>query len=342
MHATFLDSFIHTLCQKAQNGKHPSHAAVGRRYAASICSHFDLQIPSANARLPRHMHIITDKTCTFYSHPGHPERPERISRTEEKLRSHKDLPLTWVEPMIAPDDALLRAHSAEHLQRLERAEDFDMDTPYYEGIARFARRSVGGALKALQLARLGKPAFSLMRPPGHHAMKAKAMGFCYLNNIAVAVLEARAAGCKKVAVFDFDVHHGNGTEAILLNQPGVSFFSIHQFPCYPGTGTRNVGNNCFNFPVPPQTVRTEYRAILRSALEHLAKGKPDLVAVSAGFDAYDHDPLAQGTLLAEDFHWLGTSLHALGTPVFSVLEGGYSPELPDLIIAYLKGVSGKA
>ena len=167
------------------------------------------------------------------------------------------------------------------------------------------------------------------------------MGFCYLSNVAIAVLEAVATGAKRVAVYDFDVHHGNGTEAILVNKPGAAFFSIHQYPCYPGTGSRNVGDNCFNYPVAPQTPRMEYRRILTSALEQLQKFKPDLVAVSAGFDAYARDPLAQETLEAEDYYWLGQSLRKLGLPLFSLLEGGYSDDLPELIFAYLRGLEGK-
>jgi acetoin utilization deacetylase AcuC-like enzyme len=156
------------------------------------------------------------------------------------------------------------------------------------------------------------------------------------------MLEALATGAKLVAVFDFDVHHGNGTEALLLNNPGAAFFSIHQYPCYPGTGTRNAGNNCFNYPVAPQTPRSEYRHVLSSALEHLETLRPDLVGVSAGFDCYANDPLAQETLETEDFFWLGQRLRSMGLPVFSVLEGGYSTELPELILAYLKGVNGNS
>ena len=167
------------------------------------------------------------------------------------------------------------------------------------------------------------------------------MGFCYLNNVAIAALEALATGVKRVAVYDFDVHHGNGTEAILLNQPGAAFFSVHQYPCYPGTGRQNVGDNCFNYPVAPQTSRGEYRHVLASALEHLQSFKPGLVGVSAGFDAYARDPLAQETLEAEDYFWLGQSLRQLGVPVFSLLEGGYSKDLPELVLAYLKGLEGK-
>jgi acetoin utilization deacetylase AcuC-like enzyme len=286
------------------------------------------------------MKIISDERCTGYSHPGHPERPQRISGTLEKLRFQKDLQLTWAKPGDVADQVLLRAHTAEHLARLREQADFDNDTPFFPRIETYARASVAAALMGLEAARAGELVFSLMRPPGHHATRSRAMGFCYLNNIAIACLEALATGCKRVAVFDFDVHHGNGTEAILLNQPGAFFYSIHQFPCYPGTGTRNVGNNCFNYPLAPQTPRTEYRHVLTSALEHLASLNPELVAVSAGFDCYARDPLAQETLEAEDFYWIGDCLRKLNVPFFSVLEGGYSNDLPELILAYLKGING--
>src|ERR1039457_955518 len=230
------------------------------------------------------MRIITDERCTGYSHPGHPERPERILATWERLRGQSELPITWSKPGPADDAAILRAHTPEHLARLSVPEDLDDDTPAFPDLAEYARASVGAALDALKVARSGETVFSLMRPPGHHATRNRAMGFCYLNNVAIAALEALATGAKRVAVFDFDVHHGNGTESILLNKPDCAFYSIHQFPCYPGTGTRNLGANCFNYPVLPQTARGEYLHVLDSALEHLASFKPTLVAVSAGFD----------------------------------------------------------
>jgi len=285
--------------------------------------------------------IITDEHCAGYSRIGHPERPLRILASLELLRHQSELPIDWAKPTQAGDDQMLRAHSPEHLARLDEAEDFDPDTPYYEDIGKYARGSVAAALDALAAARAGQNVFSLMRPPGHHAKRDQAMGFCYLNNIAIAVLEAAATGAKRVAVYDFDVHHGNGTEAILLNRPGIAFYSIHQFPCYPGTGEANVGRNCFNYPVAPEVPRETYRAALARAFEDLKKFQPDLVAVSAGFDAYARDPLAQSPLVLDDFYWLGQSLRALGVPLFSVLEGGYSRDLPELILAYLKGVEGK-
>src|SRR5262245_8219277 len=248
------------------------------------------------------MTIITDERCTGYAARGHPERPARISRTLEKLRGQKELAIDWAEPGLVDEQTIRRAHSPEHLARVKKAEtDFDGDTPAYAQIFDHAQRSVGGALHAMKIARRGEFSFSLLRPPGHHATRDRAMGFCYLNSIAIAALEALATGAARVAVYDFDVHHGNGTEAILLNEPRAAFFSIHQHPCYPGTGTKNVGKNCFNFPVPPQTSREEYRDILGRALDELKKFKPDLIAVSAGFDAYARDPLAQETLEAEDF-----------------------------------------
>jgi acetoin utilization deacetylase AcuC-like enzyme len=285
--------------------------------------------------------IITDELCTGYHRPGHPERPARIAGTLEKLRQQKDLPITWAPPGHADEAAILRAHTAEHIKRLLVPLDFDGDTPYFTHIDEFAHSSVAAALNALKCARAGETVFSLMRPPGHHATPNRAMGFCYLNNIAIATLEAVATGTKRVAVFDFDVHHGNGTEAILLDKPGTAFFSIHQHPCYPGTGTTNVGKNCFNFPVEPSTPREAYRKVLEKALGELKKFKPEMVAVSAGFDAYVRDPIAEETLEAEDFHWLGAELRKLGLPMFSLLEGGYSSDLPELIFAYLKGLTGK-
>ena len=285
--------------------------------------------------------IITDERCTNYHSPGHPERPQRILRTLEKLRAQQELKLTWDKPADAPQVSLLRAHTPEHLARVKAATDaFDPDTPAHSGIYDHALRSVGGGLRALALARKGEFPFSLLRPPGHHATGSRAMGFCYFSQVAITALEALATGTKRVAVYDFDVHHGNGTEAILLGKPGAFFHSIHQHPCYPGTGAQNVGDNCFNYPVAPRTPREEYRKVLTRALEVLKQQKPELVVVSAGFDAYARDPLAQETLEAEDFQWLGKSLRALGVPVVSVLEGGYSNDLPDLILAYLRGLDG--
>ena len=284
------------------------------------------------------MKIITDEKCALYSSPGHPERPARITGSVARLKAQKELPIQWLAPTSVTDEQILRAHTPEMLARLQVPHDFDGDTPYYDGISGYARASVAAALDAMNLARNGDSAFSLMRPPGHHAIRKAQMGFCYLNNIAIAALDALATGTERVAVFDFDVHHGNGTEEILLNHPGAAFYSVHQFPCYPGTGQKNVGSNCFNYPVLPSTPRETWRATLSRAFDDLKKFSPALIAVSAGFDAYENDPLAQGTLTVEDFFWLGQQLRATKVPFFSLLEGGYSDDLPELILAYLKGI----
>lgn len=285
--------------------------------------------------------VITDERCIAYHRTGHPERPQRISGSLEFLKSQRDLALDWLEPSPVADEAILRAHTPEFLASVTKAEDaFDGDTPAYPDIIGHARRSVGAALRALGCARAGEISFSVIRPPGHHATRQRAMGFCYLNSIAIAALQAIATGAKKVAIYDFDVHHGNGTEHILRGNPNAVFASIHQHPCYPGTGTADVGPNCFNFPVAPGTPRQKYRQVLEKALNVLMTAKPDLIGVSAGFDAYARDPLADETLEAEDYHWIGESLRKLGIPVFSVLEGGYSSDLPKLIFAYMKGLAG--
>ena len=148
----------------------------------------------------------------------------------------------------------------------------------------------------------------------------------------------RAAGLKKVAVLDFDVHHGNGTENILRKVEGTAFFSIHQHPAYPGTGSRSI-DNCHNYPVPPDSPNATWRKAATKALEELKKFDPDLICVSAGFDAYKRDPLCQQQLEIEDFAWIAQELRKLNKPQANLLEGGYSNDLPKLIFAYLKGLA---
>jgi len=183
--------------------------AVAKLFRVATKSMFNRRRPWFNFRVT----IITDEHCTGYSRAGHPENPRRVAATVARLQSQTELPLHWVTPgENISDEIILRAHTPEVLARLKIPEDFDADTPFFENISSYARASVSAALDALKLCRAGEPAFSLMRPPGHHAMRGKSMGFCYLNNIAIATLEAIATGTKRVAVFDFDVHHGNGTE----------------------------------------------------------------------------------------------------------------------------------
>ncbi len=173
-----------------------------------------------------------------------------------------------------------------------------------------------------------------MRPPGHHATRNQAMGFCFFNHIAVAALDALTHGAQRVAIWDFDAHHGNGTEAIVTGNPAIAFASVHQFPGYPGTGTRSLGET-HNFPLAPYTARPVHREAVERGLRTLLEFQPDLLLVSAGFDAFAGDPLTQMSLEAEDFALFGRWLREAGVPAGAILEGGYSGELPDLIDAFL-------
>jgi len=288
----------------------------------------------------KQVRIHTDERCLEYRGLNHPERPERVADTLRLLREQSSLALDWAGPHPVGEETVLRAHSPYHLHEiLSTTADLDPDTPWVPDLGHHAWRAVGGAVGAMRSALEGHAAFSLMRPPGHHATRGRAMGFCYLNNVAIAALEALAEGVERVAVFDFDVHHGNGTEAILIENPRAATFSVHQFPCYPHTGADHLGSNCFNYPVAPQTPRSAYREALARALADIARYQPRLLAVSAGFDAFVRDPIAQELLEAEDYHWLGRQIRSLGVPVFNVLEGGYSQELPQLILAYLEGLA---
>ncbi|HEX2853242.1 MAG TPA: histone deacetylase [Opitutaceae bacterium] len=288
------------------------------------------------------MLILHDPRCAGYGSAMRPEQPARITATAGILRA-KHPAWTWRAPQRAvTDDILLRAHSPAHLKRLQEPEDFDDDTPYFPQIEDHARRSVAAALEAAEhaLASHG-PAFALMRPPGHHATAGQAMGFCYLNQIAIAALFARhSLGASRVAVWDFDAHHGNGTEAIFQahlsrGETGLFFASVHQSPCYPGTGLADLGPLIRNWPIPPHAPRAGHMAALRESLDAVLAFAPDLILVSAGFDAYARDPITAMTLETADFAMLGRWLRESGRPASAVLEGGYSPDLPLLIDAFL-------
>jgi acetoin utilization deacetylase AcuC-like enzyme len=280
------------------------------------------------------MIIYHDPSCVEYDRAGAPERSARITRTVPLLKErHPDW--NWSEPSLATDAELLRAHSREHLARVAQPSgDFDSDTPAHPNINRLARSAAGAALAAARAARSGQISFSLMRPPGHHAMHDRAMGFCYFNNIAVAALDAVANGARRVAIWDFDAHHGNGTEDIVEDNERIIFASIHQTPGYPGTGLTSFANVA-NYPVPPYTDRRTHLETIKRALQQLLDFKPDLLLVSAGFDPYAGDPITQMSLEIEDFATMGKWLAEIDTPVAAILEGGYSDDLPELIDTFL-------
>ena len=280
------------------------------------------------------MIIFHDPRCLEYCKPAHPEAPSRISRTVDLLKDrHPEW--EWRKPEPADPATLLRAHSREHLAKIrETRRDFDADTPAYLDIFEHAARSAGGALEAAREARRGNRTFSLMRPPGHHAMRDRPMGFCYFGNIAVAALDALANGIERVAIWDFDAHHGNGTEDIVVENKWIAFASIHQFPGYPGTGTRSF-DNIYNLHVAPFAPRPDHMGEVRRGLDKLLAFKPSLLLVSAGFDAYANDPITQMTLQPEDFATCGEWLREVNIPTAGILEGGYSDRLPELVDAFL-------
>lgn len=285
------------------------------------------------------MIIFHDPHCVEYSAPGHPERPARIVRTVPLLQDrHPDW--EWIKPRAATDEELLRAHSKEHVDLVGSPRgDFDLDTPAYRKIDIYARQSAGAAIEAARAALRGERAFSLNRPPGHHATRDRAMGFCFYSNIAIAALDALTNGAERVAIWDFDAHHGNGTEAIVAHHEQIRFASIHQFPAYPGTGAKSFAN-IDNYPVTPGTPREDHVEVCERALKRLVAFKPDLLLVSAGFDAYARDPLVQMTLEREDFATFGEWLRKIDIKTAAVLEGGYSDDLPKLIDAFLSAWSG--
>ena len=292
---------------------------------------------------------VNDEIYQQHNTRDHVENKDRLTAINAVLeKTGVKEQLVLITPRPATIDEIAAVHDREYIRSLKVEIDggggwLDPDTYASPGSWDAALYAAGGLMNATDrvMKKEVDNAFALVRPPGHHAVRSHQMGFCLFNNVAVTAKYALANyDIQRILIIDFDVHHGNGTEDILLDQPGCAFFSVHQHPCYPGTGQADRGANCFNFPAPPGTPRPEYRAILEKALVRLKEYRPDLVAVSAGFDAYRNDPLADGTLEAEDFHWLGDAMRRLAVPCFSILEGGYSDDLPQLILAYLSGLAG--
>ncbi len=300
------------------------------------------------------LRLYTHTDCLGHdTGPGHAERPDRLRAVTAAINAAFP-DLGWTSASVAPRDALLRVHGADYVDGLmsrpaEGLAWLDEDTVFSPGSLQAALRAAGAGIDAVDwvMGEAGRRAFCAVRPPGHHAEHAKAMGFCLFNNIAVAAAHALWAGVQRVAIADFDVHHGNGTQSIFARQPRVLFASSHEMPLYPWTGgfdETGIGN-IFNAPILGGTGRETFRSTwskqLLPAIDDFA---PQLLLISAGFDAHRDDPLASLQLEADDYAWLTTELvrianrHAHGR-VVSMLEGGYDLDgLATSSVAHLRAM----
>jgi acetoin utilization deacetylase AcuC-like enzyme len=287
--------------------------------------------------------LITHPACLEHdTGPYHPETSERLRAVLTALEAPEFSDLLREQAPMATVEQLSRVHPKDYVETILAIQpdhgepvQLDADTTMSHGSAEAAARAAGGACMAVDAVMEGwaKAAFAAVRPPGHHAEPARPMGFCLFNNAAVAALHARARwGIQRVAVVDFDVHHGNGTQAMFEADPDLFYASSHQSPCYPGTGfpsEQGVANNIVNAPLRPRDGGPAFRAawsnIILPALDAFA---PGLLIVSAGFDAHAADPLAQLKLENVDFAWITDELLKVadthcGGKIVSVLEGGY-------------------
>ena len=275
--------------------------------------------------------------------PRHPERPERIVALEAEMRRHDWFGCNVVRPREATREQLLAVHPARHIDYIDElcatgGGHIDMDTVAVPATFEAAVRAAGGAVALVDELLGGGAAtgFSAMRPPGHHAEPARAMGFCFFGNAAVAARHAGSAyAAERVLIVDWDVHHGNGTNAIFHSDPGVLFVSLHESPLYPGTGpASDLGSGeglgyTVNLPVPGGSGDETYRSLIDHVVVPLIGAwEPQLVLVSAGFDAHSLDPLATCRVTERGYAGMTASLRracaAVGAPIGLVLEGGYS------------------
>ena len=295
--------------------------------------------------------VVWNPACRHhYGGAGHPERPQRLEAVLEALRREPATLGQWVEAPPAARPALERVHPAAYLDMLEAMATrgggaLDADTFLGARSWESVLASAGVALTAVEQGLAGGSAFGVTRPPGHHALATQAMGFCFLNNVVLAARHAQALGCARVLIVDWDVHHGNGTQALVERDPSIRFVSMHQDPWYPGTGAaeeRGVGN-VFNVPRPGGLARTVYVRDLLIAVDAALLGwSPDLLLISAGFDSLAGDPLGEFTLEPDDIaHWTVTLRERMGArPVVGVLEGGYRLDLLAAgVVAHVRALS---
>ena len=283
--------------------------------------------------------LITHKECLNHiTPPGHPEQVARLERILEALAP---LELNRVNAPMAADDDLLRIHPKSHINALHDAAPeagfaaIDGDTHMSPGSLQAAYRAAGGVLRAVDMVLQGSApnAFAAVRPPGHHAETQTAMGFCLFGNVALGAKHALDYhGLKRVAVVDFDVHHGNGTQDLLWDEPRALTITSQQMPLWPGTGAETDSgafDNVVNIPLPPGSNGAAMRAAYeRVAFPRIKAFEPELIIISAGFDAHQDDPLAELNWSTEDFVWLTKQLCALANDLcegrlVSALEGGY-------------------
>ena len=288
--------------------------------------------------------LFTHPACELHDPgPGHPESPARLRAVLAALEAPAFAGLARHAAPLATEEQILRVHPPELIHHLlgavpqEGYAMVDGDTILSPGSAEAALRAAGALCAAVDAVMKGdaRNAFCAVRPPGHHAEPDTAMGFCLFNNVAIGALHARAAhGLTRIAVVDFDVHHGNGTQAAFEQDADLFFASSHQSPLYPGSGSvveRGVGN-IFNAPLPPGSGSEEFRkAWAERLLPALRAFKPEFILISAGFDAHEDDPLANLNLTDEDYAWItreimGIADDCCGGRVVSTLEGGYDLE----------------
>ncbi len=292
--------------------------------------------------------------------PGHPENPRRLSVIVERVNASGLLnELTAMEPAIASRDTLLLAHDSAYVAWLEEAGASgrmfraDADTIGSPGTWPAALRAAGAVVTAVDAVLRGDVvrAFCAVRPPGHHAERDRAMGFCFLNNVAIGARHAQRRGLRRVAVLDWDVHHGNGTQHIFEEEASVLYVSLHQYPLYPGTGRacergRGAGQNAtLNVPMAPGSTDTDYlRTMEKEVLPTMERFAPEMIFISAGFDAHADDPLAAMRVTAEGFARMTEMTCALavrvcGGRIVSVLEGGYHlPALAACVEAHIRAL----